>query len=813
MYELDVCLQRGEIESIIESRPGGKELLHSEGRLLRLLGCGRRYEIVARGKPLYFVKYDSYQTTAIKRAIEYAGLSVDVIDPLMIEEAVLRSFAADDKKSIPTKAERFMAESSLRFLTDEIGLRFDIAASQLEDLAEHVDHIAFVLQKRYESATDTGAEEYRDIEFDCLRAIRKVLEMENKPSRRVAEIVDSQVVPYLTHQMTSRNLALNNRLESDQYLVETASALKIIITKHPKWVTDKALLKPFGILLGWSDTSVVNDAILSLAVIIRNRRLLKHMNHVDMWANSGTVRTLVRLVKSGDDAIVNSALKLLADLVISSHPSIAVAAIENVGNIAASSQEHCKTLMQAGLLKCLNLCLQKPSRAKLFSATEACAKLFRYTHVDLASTKASLKLLTPLLRDTNDDVACNSCEAIYYLLGRLEIREVCEVISVGLVKSLLGLLPKTLPYVAVEKVMELLHIVTQAGEDYTKEITRCDGIKAISRALSYYTPRMGTNMEHFACLAASKALSGNRDHIQFIIDCGIASRLIKMLRRAEHIMHTLWAIYQIIKEGTLTQIKQIANQELTDTLCDILLCEEDSRTTNVSILTLKNILNAGETLAGLDGRSMSHASDVKMIKARLDDLTEENKRLAKLQDRMNLPENTDRMASIDAMKTGLRRLFETAGDFNAPQAAKENVQPKRAEQNTGMKTKKRKQEEEEQQKLFSMCEETFCPMMDRLTVAKDASNVKSALKCINSIMERVELLTPSFLLAYPLGMLVKSVRKLFEKDYPQVKEQCKELTVQMKRVYSEKEATVPDGFKGVKKRILNSANRACMTYS
>ena len=42
---LDVCLERAKFESIIESRSGGKEMLHSEDRLLRLLGRGRRYKI------------------------------------------------------------------------------------------------------------------------------------------------------------------------------------------------------------------------------------------------------------------------------------------------------------------------------------------------------------------------------------------------------------------------------------------------------------------------------------------------------------------------------------------------------------------------------------------------------------------------------------------------------------------------------------------------------------------------------------------------------------------------------------------------
>lgn len=110
---------------------------------------------------------------------------------------------------------------------------------------------------------------------------------------------------------------------------------------------------------------------------------------------------------------------------------------------------------------------------------------------------------------------------------------------------------------------------------------------------------------------------------------------------------------------------------------------------------------------------------------------------------------------------------------------------------------------EEEQFKFTKCEEVFGPMMDRLTEAKKDSNAKGVLKCINSIMERVDLLTPPFLREYPLGMLVKTVRKTFEGDHPKVKDQCKRLTAEMKRVYSEKDSKIPDGFEPVKNKKSN----------
>jgi len=107
---------------------------------------------------------------------------------------------------------------------------------------------------------------------------------------------------------------------------------------------------------------------------------------------------------------------------------------------------------------------------------------------------------------------------------------------------------------------------------------------------------------------------------------------------------------------------------------------------------------------------------------------------------------------------------------------------------------------EEEQLKFTKCEEVFVPMMDKLTKAKEESNVKRALKCINAINEKVDILTPPFLREYPLGMLVKQVRKSFEGTHPEVKDRCKSLTAEMKRVFNEKDPKIPEGFVPVKNR-------------
>ena len=72
MFGLDVCLERAQVESIIESRPGGKDLLCSEKRLLHLLGRGRRYVVTGEEegkKSLHAVKYKEDELDEIKRVL------------------------------------------------------------------------------------------------------------------------------------------------------------------------------------------------------------------------------------------------------------------------------------------------------------------------------------------------------------------------------------------------------------------------------------------------------------------------------------------------------------------------------------------------------------------------------------------------------------------------------------------------------------------------------------------------------------------------------------------------------------------------
>jgi hypothetical protein len=123
LHELDVCLNKTEIESVIESRPGGHELLRSDQRLLRLLGSGIHYHIASDdGEILHLVSYSDEQLAEIKRVIDYAELNVKDIPSPNVTAAILRSFATHNCTSLPPSNRRYLSPLSIEYLTSKIGL-------------------------------------------------------------------------------------------------------------------------------------------------------------------------------------------------------------------------------------------------------------------------------------------------------------------------------------------------------------------------------------------------------------------------------------------------------------------------------------------------------------------------------------------------------------------------------------------------------------------------------------------------------------------------------------------------------------------
>ena len=65
------------------------------------------------------------------------------------------------------------------------------------------------------------------------------------------------------------------------------------------------------------------------------------------------------------------------------------------------------------------------------------------------------------------------------------------------------------------------------------------------------------------------------------------------------------------------------------------------------------------------------------------------------------------------------------------------------------------------------------------------SEATQALETIDEILSHKELLTPSVILEFPLGEAIRTARKKFGKQYPEMRIKCKKLSSEMRRIYDE----------------------------
>eukprot|EP00984_Skeletonema_dohrnii_P028280 scaffold18198_cov134-Skeletonema_dohrnii-CCMP3373.AAC.7 len=300
-YGLDVCLPVAEVERIIESRPGGKELLRSDARLLRLLGSGRRWELKSddnNGRALVIVKYTQAQLAEMKRVIEYAGLDVKKLPPQKIHLAVSKSFLGGRSSSLPQKNQRYLSEESTLSLRDDVGLFIDTGAicCSVPDVLPCLKSIVSVLVE-YSDDERPFFFEYENIVSDCFKLLRRLLELENDVPIEEMNVT----IPCLVEALDSYK-----RIKMD-----AASSLGILFAKgteeQRKMIVDAGVIPKFIRFLKSSEDSITKIALLGLVDILVDEK----KDHVDAMVKAGGIPKLVKLLRSSDDVMVKASQSLL----------------------------------------------------------------------------------------------------------------------------------------------------------------------------------------------------------------------------------------------------------------------------------------------------------------------------------------------------------------------------------------------------------------------------------------------------------------------------------------------------------------------
>ena len=97
-----------------------------------------------------------------------------------------------------------------------------------------------------------------------------------------------------------------------------------------------------------------------------------------------------------------------------------------------------------------------------------------------------------------------------------------------------------------------------------------------------------------------------------------------------------------------------------------------------------------------------------------------------------------------------------------------------------------------EQEKFENCEKVFLPILRKLQ--KKGLKPESIEKHLNELLQKLDVLTPAFILEYQIGLLVKDVRGQY-KGNDVLNKLCKSITSKMKALYAEKLKSQPANFK------------------
>ena len=266
-HGLDVCLERAQIESIIESRPGGKALLRSNKRLFRLLGRGMRYKVTGdKGDSLHIVKYTQDELDEIQRVIAYANLDVKKLSMDQVSRAIMSSFAIGNHDLIVPTNQRYISDESLDYLMDKIGLPIDKEYFErpLTDLMGHTQQFVWILNQcddelSGEDLNERLLDHHKDIVPDCVKLIRRFIEKCNLP---IEQLSDDGILS-LVH-------LLDVSVEHEQYekTIDAGYILKDVLergtNRQRRMVIDSGAIGLFNRHLGSTKDCVLEVAVLSL---------------------------------------------------------------------------------------------------------------------------------------------------------------------------------------------------------------------------------------------------------------------------------------------------------------------------------------------------------------------------------------------------------------------------------------------------------------------------------------------------------------------------------------------------------------------
>jgi len=475
---IDVCLSRPVIESIVEARPGGRDMLRSNARLLHLLGRGGRHEIRSDdGESLFIVRYNTAEKAELKRVIEYAELDTKEMSNEDVTKAIWQSFAKGEGYKVPPKNQCYLSENSFIFLKNILDLPIDEEDFGYE--AARVENLPQIVK---------GVMVDDNVQPHCLNMLGLALEklLGERVSTTIQKAVDLGVVPTLVELLDDEDdnakrhasfiinqIAMKGNNNTAQVLVDAGAVPKLVKLLSSASIAAQESVLTLGRLASRSTT--IRDTVLQKGALAALLRLSRGLHVSVRGLNNKLFETLEYLLLGEsppnlDEYEIN--LEVLSCRIVGSHNSNgepARFACTALSYICHAPSKHRKATIKAGLFPKLLDVINVLSPEVQLPALETIRILLRedssLIKVMIEAGKFPFQcLLSPVV-----EVRIEACEVVLVLLNGT-IEQVDILVAQGCTRALCGcgLLDLDHPVLIITALMSLTKVTICSAHDMHK---------------------------------------------------------------------------------------------------------------------------------------------------------------------------------------------------------------------------------------------------------------------------------------------------------------------------------------------------------
>jgi len=482
---LDVCLTRSQIESIVESRSGGKEMLQSNARFLHLLGKGSRYEILSDDRvPFYIVKYSIEEIEELKRVIEYAKLDVKSIEKEDLVRSINRSFAKDEKGMMPPINQCYFSRSSL----DQVQkLGAAISRKDFNDLGvanpNNLPQIANGILVNSRSSSG------RNVTRSCISLLGRLLDGDYEEHTLIEQVINLGLLPKLVgnlehgslsqvHIMDILGVMIRRGTNAQAKAVIEAGAIPAIVCNLSSIQQKVALfaMDTLGKLVNRSTD--VHGSILeagALALLVQSSSRWYDQDSLEKNANA--VETLCKgFPSSSITADISDCIEPLRQhLSTTSNETVLSYACRVLSALSSIPDSYEKTIVEAGLFpRLLELIIHSNIIYAQHPALSAVERLTCKVKscIEMVISNNSFPSIISCVLNPDEEVRIAACKVINHLLDGTN-DQVQTFINRGCIRALTCLIRLSDPIVLNKLALEGLKKVVSMPDDvaiYTKDV-------------------------------------------------------------------------------------------------------------------------------------------------------------------------------------------------------------------------------------------------------------------------------------------------------------------------------------------------------